>query len=185
MAAGIDANDYDCRSLFSGTGERRFFFWRCRNPRVTIAPLRQTRSYAMLERSALYGISAHALSPSRLHLRSGSTSQGRANTNSRRCADRHPIKRISPRTLITSPSLPAGIPSTSLTNTTVSPTSIANDVISLFWSSSPALVHFKARVAVLILGDGGSPNHGDGFQVALPIGLRKDGKTQDPAFAWS
>ena len=47
------------------------------------------------------------------------------------------------------------------------------------------LVHFKARVAVLILGDGGSPNHGDGFQIALAIGLRKDGKTQDPAFAWS
>jgi hypothetical protein len=44
-------------------------------------------------------------------------------------------------------------------------------------------VHFKARVAVLILGERGSPNHGDGFQ-ALAIGLRKDGKTQDPAFAW-
>jgi hypothetical protein len=57
-------------------------------------------------------------------LRSGSTSQDRANTNSRRCADRHPINSMSPRTLITSPSLPAGIPSTSPTNTTVSPTSI-------------------------------------------------------------
>src|SRR5271156_6708888 len=56
-------NDYDCRSLFSGNGERRFFFWRCRNRRVIIAPLRQTRSYAILERCALYGISAHALSP--------------------------------------------------------------------------------------------------------------------------
>src|SRR5262249_21438989 len=125
----------------------------------------------------------------RLQLRSGSISQDRANTNSRRCADRHPINSMSPRTLITSPSLPAGIPSTSPTNTTVSPTSIGNmspntgDFFVLEFQ--PALVHFKARVAVLILGDGGSPNHGDGFQVALAIGLRKDGKTQDPAFAWS
>ena len=46
-------------------------------------------------------------------------------------------------------------------------------------------MHFKARVAVLILGERGSPNHYNGFQVALAIGLRKDGKTQDPAFAWS
>jgi hypothetical protein len=33
---GIDANDYDCRSLFSGNGERRFFFWRCPNHRGVI-----------------------------------------------------------------------------------------------------------------------------------------------------
>ena len=54
----------------------------------------------------------------------------------------------------------------------------------MYAQTLPALVHFKARVAVLILGDGGSPNHGDGFQIALAIGLRKDGKTQDPAFTW-
>src|SRR5271166_3090073 len=38
MAAGIDANDYDCRSLFSGNEERRFFFWCCRNRRDHSGP---------------------------------------------------------------------------------------------------------------------------------------------------
>ena len=51
-------------------------------------------------------------------------------------------------------------------------------------SIKAALLHFKPRVAVLILGKAWSPDHCNGFQVPLAIGLGDDWKTQDPASTW-
>src|SRR5207253_2975261 len=61
-------------------------------------------------------------------VRAGRTSQDLANTNSRQSDDRNPIKSMSSRAFITRPSLPAGMPSRSSTNTTVSPTSMRFDL---------------------------------------------------------
>ena len=44
------------------------------------------------------------------------------------------------------------------------------------------LVYLKARVAVLILAKAWTPDHCNGFQVPLAIGLADNGKTQHPTF---
>ena len=45
-------------------------------------------------------------------------------------------------------------------------------------------MYLKARVAVLILDKGSSPDHCNGFQVSLAVGLADGRKAQDSAFTW-
>jgi hypothetical protein len=59
----------------------------------------------------------------------------------------------------------------------------SNDIKLPFNLPVLSLVYLKARVAVLILAKGWSPDHCNCFQVSPVIGLGDNGKTQHPTFA--
>jgi hypothetical protein len=79
---------------------------------------------------------------------------------------------MSPRTLITRPSLPAGIPSTSLTNTTVSPTSISFD-------SSLLVFTFSNGAATLY-----SRGNSVGYTVEVFVTILRLGEVKGRALHW-